>query len=133
MFRIPLLAAALALASPAFAQMSEDVHFQKGNFGAMVTGTIKGHDYFDHKLRAKGGQQMFAELRVAETNGNGTIYFNILPPGSDSAAIYIGSRDGNTALIDLPKDGVYTIRTYLMGNDRDSGKTVSYNLDLSIQ
>ncbi|MEV8465467.1 hypothetical protein AB0T83_01545 [Fluviibacterium sp. DFM31] len=133
MFRIPLLAVALAVASPAFSQMSEEVHFEKGNYGAMVTGTLTGDAYVDHKLRAKGGQQMFAELRVAETDGHGTIYFNILPPGSDGAAIYIGSRDGNTALIDLPKDGVYTIRTYLMGDDRDSGKTVGYNLDLSIQ
>ncbi len=29
--------------------------------------------------------------------------------------------------------GTYTIRVYLMGNDKDSGKTVGFNLDLSIQ
>ena len=48
-------------------------------------------------------------------------------------AIYNGSINGNTARIDLPEDGDYTIRVYLMGNDRDTGKTVGYNLDLSIQ
>ena len=47
-----------------------------------------------------------------------------LPPDAEEA---------DTARIDLPKDGDYTIRVYLMGNDRDTNKTVGYNLDLSIQ
>ncbi len=55
------------------------------------------------------------------------------PPGSDGVAIYNGSIDGNATTVDLPADGDYTIRVYLMGNDRDAGKTVGYTLDLSIQ
>lgn len=117
----------------AAAQMTADVKFQPGNFGTMVSGTIIGDEYFDYMLGAKAGQEMFADLQVSDTNGNGVIYFNILPPNSDGAAIYNGSINGNTARIDLPEDGDYTIRVYLMGNDRDTGKTVGYNLDLSIQ
>ncbi len=117
----------------ASAQMSAEVKFQPGNFGTMVNGTVTGNEYFDYMLGAQAGQEMFAELKVSDTNGNGVIYFNILPPGSDGVAIYNGSIDGNTARIDLPEDGDYTIRVYLMGNDRDTGKTVGYNLDLSIQ
>ncbi|MGV6804664.1 MAG: hypothetical protein ACWA49_10695 [Ruegeria sp.] len=120
-------------ALPVWAQMSAEVKFQPGNFGTMVNGTVTGDEYFDYVLGAKGGQELFAELQVSDTNGNGVIYFNILPPGSDGTAIYNGSIDGNTARIDLPGDGDYTIRVYLMGNDRDTGKTVGYNLDLSIQ
>lgn len=123
----------LGLVSGASAQMTADVKFQPGNFGTMVNGTITGDAYFDYRLGANSGQEMFAELQVSDTNGNGVIYFNILPPNSDGAAIYNGSINGNTARIDLPEDGDYTIRVYLMGNDRDTGKTVSYNLDLSIQ
>ncbi|WP_367648129.1 hypothetical protein [Ruegeria arenilitoris] len=115
------------------AQSTAEVKFQPGNYGTMVNGTITGNEYFDYTLGAKAGQEMFAELSVSDTNGNGVIYFNILPPGSDGTAIYIGSIDGNTARINLPEDGDYTIRVYLMGNDRDTGKTVGYNLDLSIQ
>lgn len=115
------------------AQMTVDVKFAPGNYGTMVNGTITGDEYFDYRLGANAGQKMFVELQVADTNGNGTIYFNILPPGSDGEAIYIGSINGNSTTIDLPESGDYTIRVYLMGNDRDSGKTVGYNIDLSIQ
>ncbi len=133
---IRLVAIALMLtgiASSVSAQMSADVKFQPGNYGTTVSGTITGDEYFDYRLGANAGQEMFAELEVSDTNGNGVIYFNILPPGSDGTALYIGSINGNTAKIELPENGTYTIRVYLMGNDRDAGKTVGYNLDLSIQ
>ncbi|MCG7520999.1 hypothetical protein [Ruegeria sp. Ofav3-42] len=123
----------LGFASFASAQRVAHVKFEPGNFGTMVNGTVTGNEYFDYKLGAKAGQEMFAELKVSDTNGNGVIYFNILPPDSDGVAIYNGSINGNIARIALPKDGDYTIRVYLMGNDRDTGKTVGYNLDLSIQ
>lgn len=119
--------------APAAAQMAANVQFAPGNYGTTVSGTVTGDDYFDYRLGARGGQEMFAELKVTDTNGNGTIYFNILPPGSDGMAIYNGSLDGNSTRIALTADGTYTIRVYLMGNDRDSGATVGYTLDLSIQ
>ena len=47
---------------------------------------------------------------------------------------YNGSTDEDRrAEITVPHDGDWAIRVYLMGNDRDTGKTVGYNLDLSIQ
>ncbi|MCL6284297.1 hypothetical protein M3P21_12250 [Ruegeria sp. 2012CJ41-6] len=119
--------------SAANAQMTAEVTFAPGNYGTMVSGTVTGDEFFDYRLGANAGQKMFAELSVADTNGNGTIYFNILPPGSDGEAIYNGSINGDTTTLDLPEDGDYTIRVYLMGNDRDTGKTVGYNIDLSIQ
>ncbi|SDJ42074.1 hypothetical protein [Aliiruegeria lutimaris] len=127
------LAVSLPFAGNACAQTVADVHFLRGDFGAMVSGTITGDEYFDYRLGASGGQELFAELMMSDTNGNGTVYFNILPPGSDGVAIFNGSMDGNVARVTLPEDGDYTIRVYLMGNDRDAGKTVGYNLDLSIQ
>jgi hypothetical protein len=135
MRKILLAASLLAFATaPALAQMVADVKFQPGNYGTMVSGTITGNEYFDYRLGAKAGQEMFVELNVDGTNGNGSAYFNILPPGSQGEAIFIGSmNDGNSAKIELPKDGTYTIRVYLMGNDKDAGKTVGYNVDISIQ
>jgi hypothetical protein len=71
---------------------------------------------------------------VSDTNGNGSAFFNILPPGSKWQTIYVGHTDNDkSALVKLPANGVYTIRVYLMGNDKDAGKTVGFNLDLSIQ
>ncbi len=134
MRKILLAASFLAFAAaPALAQMVADVQFQPGNYGTMVSGTIKGDEYFDYKLGAKAGQEMFVELKVDGTNGDGSAFFNILPPGSDGVAIYNGSTSADgTAKIQLPEDGTYTIRVYLMGNDRDTGKTVGYNVDISI-
>ena len=99
----------------------------------MVSGTIIGDEYIDYRLGAKAGQEMFVELTVTDSNGNGIVYFNILPPGSDGEAIYIGSVNGNTTTVDLPENGTYSIRVYQMGNDRDTGKTSGFNIDLSIQ
>lgn len=123
----------LVLGLPALAQTVSDVHFQAGNYGAMVSGTVIGRDYIDYRLGAKKGQKLFAELTVSGTNGSGTVYFNILPPGSDDVAIYNSSVEGNSATVTLTASGTWTIRVYQMGNDKDAGKTSGFNLDLSIQ
>jgi type II secretory pathway pseudopilin PulG len=72
-------------------------------------------------------------LSVTGTNGHGSAYFNILPPGSDNVAIYNSSSGDQTTTVKLPESGEYKIRVYLMGNDNDAGKTVGYNVDVSIQ
>lgn len=47
-------------------------------------------------------------------------------------ALFIGSRDGESASLRLPSNGDYTIRVYLMGDDEDSGRTVPYTLSVTI-
>ena len=121
------------ISAPSVAQMTADVKFKAGNFGTTVNGTVTGNEYFDYKLGANAGQKMFVELKVTDTNGTGTAYFNILPPSSTGVAIYNASMNGNSTTVELPEKGTYTIRVYLMGNDRDAGKTVGYKVDLSIQ
>ena len=116
-----------------YAQQSSPVKFAPGNFGTMVSGTITGHEYVDYLLGAKAGQEIFAELSIAESNGDGSIYFNILPPGSDGVAIYNSANDGNSTTVQLRSDGTYAIRVYQLGNDADTDKTTEFNLDLSIQ
>jgi hypothetical protein len=126
-------AALCTAASVVTAQTVSDVQFASGNFGAMVSGTIVGDDYIDYRLGAQAGQEMFVDLTVTDSNGSGIVYFNILAPGSDGMAIYNSSMDGNTTTVDLPSDGTYAIRVYQMGNDRDTGKTSGFTIDLSIQ
>jgi hypothetical protein len=123
-----------AIATVSLAQMSADVKFEPGNYGAMLSGTVTGSEYFDYRLGGRAGQKLFVELTVDGANGNGTIYFNVLPPGSTGEAIFNGSMDDNNSeVVELPQSGVYTVRVYLMGNDNDAGKTVDYNVDVSIQ
>lgn len=130
---LPALATALCLAAPALAQDRIPVQFAPGNFGTTVSGRIIGHDYIDYLLGARAGQEMFVELNVTDSNGNGTVYFNILPPGSTGEAIYNGSIEGNTTTVGLPANGDYAIRVYQMGNDRDTGRTSGFTIDISIQ
>ena len=118
---------------PASAQDVSDVKFKPGDFGAMVSGTIIGDQYIDYRLGAKAGQKMLIDLVVEASNGSGTVYYNVLPPGSSGEAVYNSSIDGNTTTVTLPKSGTYSIRVYHMGNDEDSGKTSSFRIDLSIQ
>ena len=114
--------------------MVSDVQFEPGNFGTRISGTITGDEYADYRLGAKKGQKLFLEVTVDGTNGDGTVYANVLPPHSSGEAIYIGSMDvDNSETVELPEDGQYTIRVYLMGNDRDAGRTVGFGVDVSIQ
>lgn len=118
----------LCLPAMAAAQSVSEVQFPKGQYGTHLSGTVTGHEYHDYRLGAGEGQEMFVEL-----TGGSSAYFNILPPGSDNVAIYNSSMNGNATTVTLPEKGTYVIRVYLMGNAEDSGQTVGYELDLSIQ
>lgn len=119
-------------ASPA-ADQAEVVKFRAGEYGTMLEGAIRGYNTYDYRLDASAGQRLFVELAVDGTDGDGTIYFNIIPPGESDMAMFVGSRDGDTADLRLPETGPYVIRLYLMGNDKDADKVVGYKLDVSIQ
>lgn len=129
----PHMASSGGSSMPPASATAAEVTFPPGSFGTMLEGAIVGRDYFDYSLRANAGQTLFLDLSVDGTNGNGTIYFNVLPPGSTGEAIYNSSIDGNSGVsLTLPESGAYVVRLYLMGNDRDTDKTVGYNLDVSI-
>jgi hypothetical protein len=121
------------LASPAMAQDQVPVEFRPGTSSTTLNGTIVGNEYRDYVLRAQAGQTMAVSLDVTATNGNGSAFFNILPAGQDFPALYNGSTDDDRrAEVALPETGDWAIRVYLMGNDRDADRTVSYSIDVSI-
>ncbi len=120
--------------SSAPVQQVSHVQFPQGQDHATVNGTVRGHEYFDYVLRARAGQTLTAHLTIGGTNGDGTIYFNVLPPGSESEALFNGSTSASgNARMELPESGDYRLRVYLMGNDRDADKTVGYHLKISIR
>lgn len=122
-----------ALAFPAIAQISIPVQFDRGSSGTTINGTIIGDEYIDYALGARAGQTMLVGLTIDGTNGNGSVFFNILPPGSDGVAIYTGSMDGRETSLRLTENGEYTNRLYQMGNDRDTGKTSGFQHGLGIE
>jgi hypothetical protein len=105
----------------------EQIEFGKGTSGTTIKGKIKGDQIVDYQLRAGAGQSMVAIFKPT----NLSAYFNVLPPGS-KVAIFVGSISGNRFDAELPADGVYTIRVYLMRNAARRNETANYTLDVSI-
>ena len=107
---------------------TKQMQFAKGKTSASVSGKITGNDSMDYVIRASAGQTMTVDFKA----GKGAAYFNVLPPGSTGEAIFVGSSEGNHFKAALPSDGDYTIRVYLMGGAKDSGKPVNYTLKVGI-
>lgn len=104
------------------------VQFQKGASSATLQGSLVGSKIVDYKLRAKGGQTMTVKLKSSNLSN----YFNVLPPGSDNVAIFIGSTSGNDWTGLLPADGNYTIRVYLMRSAARRSEAAEYALTVGI-
>jgi|GEM_PF-1256559 len=94
------------------------------------SGSITGNALATHRFSANEGDTVNVTL-----DGSGTMYFNVLPPGgSPGDAIYVGSRAAESADFwsgVAPTTGEYSIIIYLMGNDRDSGTTRSYDVTVA--
>jgi len=107
---------------------SRPLQFAKGTSSATVKGSIRGEQTIDYKLRAKAGQTMNVTLKTS----NGANYFNVLPPGSAGEAIFVGSTSGNEWMGQLPADGEYTVRVYLMRSAARRNEAANYTLTVGI-
>jgi hypothetical protein len=127
---LALLLTALALStSPLWARSGiteHSVQFPKGRSGTTIQGSLRGDETVDYKLRAAAGQEMKVRLKT------GAVYFNVLPPGSNDVALFVGSRDGDSFVGTLAADGEYRIRVYQMGNAKGSGKLANFTIDVAI-
>jgi hypothetical protein len=115
------------LASAEVGIRQEHIQFEKGASSATLTGNIKGDQIVDYQLRARAGQSMVVNFKPS----NLSAYFNVLPPGAN-AAIFVGSTSGNRFEAELPADGVYTIRVYLMRNAARRNETANYTLKVGM-
>ena len=123
---------ALSIAAPVQASpadiRSEDIVFAKGAQGAKLAGEISGYQVVDYRLRARAGQTLTVDFK----SGNLAAYFNLLPPGSDDVALFIGSTSGNRFEGVLPADGVYTVRVYQMRSAARRGERARYTIALAL-
>jgi hypothetical protein len=104
------------------------MQFAKGTSAATVTDSLKGDKTIDYTLRAKAGQTITVTLRTS----NGANYFNVLPPGSNDVAFFVGSTSGNEFTGVLPTDGEYKIRVYLMRSAARRNEKADYTLTVGI-
>ena len=107
----------------------QEVRFDAGTSGTSITGQIRGDEGVDYLVRARAGQN----LTVSFKPSNPMAYFNVLPPDSDEA-LFVGSSaaDGSLFMTQLPRDGVYTIRVYLMRAAARRNETARYTLGVSV-
>lgn len=127
-----VLLVSLILATAPLAQAegitTRPVQFAKGTASATIKGSIKGDQTIDYSLRARAGQTMSVKLATK----HGANYFNVLPPGSQDEAIFVGSSGGNEWTGALPADGEYKLRVYLMRSAARRGESADYTLTVSV-
>jgi hypothetical protein len=104
------------------------VQFAKGKSSAMIKGTIQGDQTIDYTLRARAGQTMSVKLATK----HGANYFNVLPPGSNDEALFVGSNSGNEWTGTLAADGEYKLRVYLMRSAARRNEAANYTLTVGI-
>ncbi|WP_209262239.1 hypothetical protein [Thiorhodococcus minor] len=107
---------------------TERVQFKKGASSATVESSIKGYEGVDYVLGARKGQSMNVSMATSNTAN----YFNILAPGKDNEAMFIGSTSGNQSEGTLPASGDYKIRVYLMRSAARRGEVAAYRLEMII-
>lgn len=131
-FALLLIPAVIAACvSPVLARdefRTERVQFKAGTSGATVKGKIKGYETVDYVLEAGKGQNM----NVSMATDNLSSYFNILPPGENEAAMFIGSTSGNQFEGTLPASGDYKIRVYMMRNAARQDEMANYRLEMIV-
>jgi hypothetical protein len=129
-FAATVLGALLMAGAPVLADgiKTVPVHFKKGTSEAALKGQIVGDATIDYTLGAKAGQQMSVTMQA----NNGAAYFNVLPPGSNDEAIFVGSTSGNEFSGELPEDGEYKVRVYLMRSAARRNEKADFTLDVSI-
>jgi hypothetical protein len=107
----------------------QPVEFAKGSTGTSIKGRIKGYEIVDYVVAAKAGQTISVNFETS----NGMAYFNVLPPGSETA-LFVGSADvtGEHFSGQLPAGGDYTLRVYLMRAAARRNESAQYTLDISV-
>lgn len=129
--RFLALSFVVLVASMAFAAddiRTERVQFEPGANSAVVEGSITGDEIVDYVLGAQEGQSM----NVSMATNNGANYFNILAPGENEVAMFIGSTSGNQYEGVLPESGDYTIRVYMMRSAARRDEVADYRLEMII-
>ncbi len=120
--------AAAAVTTTAVAQIvTTNVVFPRGAVATTLAGTIRGPVTRDYVVRANAGQTMRVRL-----TGSPNLNFNVLPPGSNDSAIFIGSTEGNSFAGTLSVSGAYKIRVYQMRASARRGEVGNFRLSVAI-
>jgi hypothetical protein len=121
------LAVVIAGGSLAQTIRSETVGQAAAATGTVIEGELRGDDTVDYLVAGEAGQTLSVDLAAT----NASLYFNILPEGSDGT-LFIGSTSGNVADLTLPETGTYVVRVYLMRNAARRDEAAAYALGIDL-
>jgi hypothetical protein len=105
---------------------TERVQFKKGASSAIVNGRIRGYEVIDYLVTAQQGQYANISLATRHT----ATYFNLLAPGQTEVAFFNGSTSENLYEGNLPADGGYRIRVYMMRSAARRNEVADYRLEI---
>ena len=105
----------------------EKVQFAQGASSVVIRDQLTGDADVDYVVRAAAGQTLGVKLQ--ETNPQH--YFNVLPPGSRSSAMFVGDTGEDYSGM-LPTDGDYVVRVYLMRPAARRGESSDYTLTIGV-
>jgi hypothetical protein len=119
--------AAISTASAADSDIGRQQYSLRRGVAASLQGKLKGDDTVDYVVRAAAGQTLSVTLK--KTNPQN--YFNVLPPGSNDVAMYVGQTGDDFKGV-LPTDGDYTVRVYLMRAAARRNEASDYTLTVGV-
>ena len=106
----------------------EQVLFSSGKTSKSVSTSIQGQSYKDFLVTAKAGQL----LSISQKSDNKQAYFNVNVPGT-SLALFNGSISGHVLKNrQLPGDGTYPVRVYLMRAAAGRNEKAKVTLNISV-
>lgn len=121
------LALALGTSSLAETARTETLPAASVTAGTILKGRLKGDETATYAVRAEAGQTLSVDLSTS----NASLYFNILPEGSQEA-LFIGSTSGTVADIPLPAAGTYLVQVYLMRNAARRDEAAEYAIGIGL-
>jgi len=117
------------LPSMFFSQIiNKELRFTSGKTQIVIEDVFKGEEIIDYALNVKKGDS----VNIIFSRKINSSYFNLLPPGSDNVADFIGQTEGDTCKMTMLKTGVYKIRVYQMRSSARRGTEVKFKLDVSL-
>lgn len=122
-----LFGMAVGSASLAQSTRSETISAEAAVAGTIIEGRLKGDETAEYVIAGQAGQTLSVDLLAS----NASLYFNVLPEGSQEA-LFVGSTSGNVADIPLPAAGNYVVQVYLMRNAARRDEGVSYSLGIGL-
>jgi hypothetical protein len=122
---------AMSLASPttALAQLdrAQAVSAEAAAAGTIIEGRLKGDETAIYVIAGRAGQRLSVDLLSANTS----LYFNILPEGSQEA-LFSALMSGTVADVSLPQAGRYAVHVYLMRNAARRSDVATYSLGIGL-